>query len=175
MAERVLVTGAAGFIGSHVVDALLARGDRVLGVDNFDDFYDPAVKRANVADACRSTAFTMVDADVEAVRSATRSVRAAGLDNCRVLPSDVAAAVLGARFDVVVTNPPFHVDKATDLDVPLQFIRDAFDVLTDGGRLFLVANRTLPYERPIYQRFGNIATVVDGRRFKVLMATRSGV
>jgi 16S rRNA (guanine1207-N2)-methyltransferase len=116
---------------------------------------------------------TLVDADVEAVRSATRSVAAAGVENCRVLPSDIAGAVLDQRFDVVVTNPPFHVGKATDLDVPLQFIRDAWDVLDAGGRLLLVANRTLPYERPIYQRFGNIATLVNGRRFKVLSATRA--
>ncbi len=46
---RVLVTGAAGFIGSHVVARLLARGDAVSGLDNFDPFYDPARKRANLA------------------------------------------------------------------------------------------------------------------------------
>ena len=45
---RVLLTGAAGFIGSSVADRLLARGDTVLGVDNFNDFYDPAIKEANV-------------------------------------------------------------------------------------------------------------------------------
>ena len=44
-AETVLVTGAAGFIGSHTVEALLARGSRVVGVDNFDPFYSPAEKR----------------------------------------------------------------------------------------------------------------------------------
>ncbi len=115
---------------------------------------------------------TMLDADVEAVRSATRSAQAANVANCRVLPSDIAEAVLNERFDVVVTNPPFHVGKATDLDVPRQFIQDAWQVLAPGGRLLLVANRTLPYERTIYQRFGNIVTVVDGRRFKVLGATK---
>lgn len=114
----------------------------------------------------------MVDADVEAVRSATRTAADAGLTRAELHASDVAGAVLEQRFDVVVTNPPFHVGKATDLDVPLQFIHDAWTVLSPGGRLLLVANRTLPYERPIRWRFGNITTLHDGPRFKVLAATK---
>jgi len=46
---KVLVTGAAGFIGSNLCEALLARGDTLVAVDNFNDFYDPARKRSNVA------------------------------------------------------------------------------------------------------------------------------
>lgn len=46
----VLVTGAAGFIGSHVAEALLARGDRVIGVDNFDPFYGRSLKERNLDD-----------------------------------------------------------------------------------------------------------------------------
>jgi len=45
---KILVTGAAGFIGSHLAAALLARGDTVVGLDNFNDYYDPRLKRANV-------------------------------------------------------------------------------------------------------------------------------
>lgn len=48
---RSLVTGAAGFLGSHVCEALLARGDEVCGVDSFTEYYDPALKRANLATA----------------------------------------------------------------------------------------------------------------------------
>lgn len=47
MKRRVLVTGAAGFIGSHVAARLVERGDTVVGLDNFNDYYDPARKRAN--------------------------------------------------------------------------------------------------------------------------------
>ena len=114
----------------------------------------------------------MVDADVEAVRSAVRTADAAGVTHYSALTSDIGDAILDQRFDVVVTNPPFHVGKATDLNVPMQFIRDAYDVLVAAGRLYLVANRTLPYERAIFQLFGNIQTVHDGRRFKVLSAVR---
>ncbi len=49
MSERFLVTGGAGFIGSHVADALVSRGDRVTILDDFNDYYDPAIKRRNVA------------------------------------------------------------------------------------------------------------------------------
>ena len=46
---RILVTGGAGFIGSHVAETLLGRGDEVWVLDNFNDFYDPAIKRGNLA------------------------------------------------------------------------------------------------------------------------------
>lgn len=61
---RVLVTGAAGFIGSHVCDALLQRGHDVLGVDNFDPFYERAVKERNLESARRVPGFRFVEADV---------------------------------------------------------------------------------------------------------------
>ena len=64
MAERVLVTGAAGFIGSHTVDALLARGDEVMGLDNFDAFYEPAIKRANLRGASAHPSFRLVEGDI---------------------------------------------------------------------------------------------------------------
>ena len=62
--KRVLVTGAAGFIGSHLTDALLARGDEVLGLDEFNDYYDPAVKRGNLAGALAQPGFALVEADI---------------------------------------------------------------------------------------------------------------
>ncbi len=64
----IIVTGAAGFIGSHVCQALLARGQRVIGIDNFDPFYDAAAKARNI-DAVQKAAgsagaFELVRADI---------------------------------------------------------------------------------------------------------------
>lgn len=50
MGKTVLVTGAAGFIGSHTSSALVRRGDQVIGLDNLNDYYSPARKRANLAE-----------------------------------------------------------------------------------------------------------------------------
>ena len=44
---KLVVTGAAGFIGSHLMEALVAGGDDVVGIDSFTDYYDPAVKEEN--------------------------------------------------------------------------------------------------------------------------------
>jgi len=60
---KVLVTGAAGFIGSWVVERLLDDGHEVLGLDNFDDFYDPAIKRRNIASASAAPGFTLIEGD----------------------------------------------------------------------------------------------------------------
>ena len=61
---RVLVTGAAGFIGSHVAERLVARGDEVIGLDNFDDFYPRAVKQANLAALAQQPRFRLVEGDI---------------------------------------------------------------------------------------------------------------
>ncbi|WP_324718095.1 SDR family NAD(P)-dependent oxidoreductase [Carboxydochorda subterranea] len=62
--RRVLVTGGAGFIGSHLVDRLVERGDEVAVVDNFDPFYEPAVKRANIERHVASGAIVLFEADI---------------------------------------------------------------------------------------------------------------
>jgi UDP-glucuronate 4-epimerase len=63
MGKRILVTGGAGFIGSHLTRRLLSRGDRVTIIDDFNDFYNPARKRANIA-AIGADNVELVEADI---------------------------------------------------------------------------------------------------------------
>lgn len=62
-AETILVTGAAGFIGSHLSERLLARGSRVIALDNFDPFYAPQLKRQNLAAIADHPAFQLIEGD----------------------------------------------------------------------------------------------------------------
>ena len=61
---KVLVTGAAGFIGMHVAERLLARGDAVVGLDNLNDYYDPQLKLSRLARLQVTPGFEFVKADI---------------------------------------------------------------------------------------------------------------
>lgn len=62
---KTIVTGVAGFIGSHLVDTLLQRGEEVIGIDEFNDYYDPMLKRKNIATFQQSPNFTLIEGDIQ--------------------------------------------------------------------------------------------------------------
>ncbi len=99
---RILVTGTAGFIGSHVAQVLLARGDEVIGFDNLNDYYDPTLKHARLARLQALPGYTHVTADL-ADRAAVEAVFA------RHKPQRVVnlAAQAGVRY--AAENPHIYV------------------------------------------------------------------
>jgi UDP-glucuronate 4-epimerase len=106
----VLVTGAAGFIGAYVARALLARGARVLGVDNFNDYYDPALKRDRVAALCPALELRTLDL---ADRAAVEALIA------EVAPTQVIhlAAQAGVRYSLKNPHAYLHSNLAGFLHV----------------------------------------------------------
>lgn len=99
--ETVLITGGAGFIGSHLASMLLRRGCKVAVLDNLNDFYDPGLKRANLAEIGRAGAFDFVLGDI-CERAAVRDLFA-GFRPAAVVH---LAARTGVRFSV--DNPELY-------------------------------------------------------------------
>lgn len=71
----ILVTGAAGFIGSSLCDELLRRNEEVIGVDNFDDFYARGIKEANLQNCCRNGKFKLYEADLADIAALDKVLR----------------------------------------------------------------------------------------------------
>ncbi|MBA4781865.1 MAG: NAD-dependent epimerase/dehydratase family protein [Rhizobiales bacterium] len=92
----ILVTGAAGFIGMHVARALLARGETVIGIDNLNDYYDPALKDARLATLASEPRFSFHRMDVED----RDAVRALFLDNPMLDQVVHLAAQAGVRHSL---------------------------------------------------------------------------
>ena len=93
----VLVTGAAGFIGHHVALALLDAGERVVGLDNLNDYYDPSLKRARCGRLADRAGYRFVEADI-ADRDAMEAVVAAEPGITRIVH---LAAQAGVRHSMV--------------------------------------------------------------------------
>jgi UDP-glucuronate 4-epimerase len=100
---KTLVTGGAGFIGSHLVDRLLAEGGRVTVLDNFDPYYPEATKRANLAAASRSPEFRLIEGDVRDAATVDRAVRETAPDAIVHL-----AAMAGVRPSI--ERPALYAD-----------------------------------------------------------------
>ena len=86
---------------------------------------------------------------------------------------DVAAGV-AERFDAIVCNPPFHaLGRGDRPDIGRAFIASAASALKPGGRLWLVANRHLPYEHALGEGFAQVSTLAQNAGFKIVQATKA--
>lgn len=103
-AETILVTGAAGFIGMHVSNALLATGRRVVGVDNLNDYYDPALKAARLGQIAPQDRFQFERLDL-----ANREMTAELFATVRPATVIHLAAQAGVRYSL--QNPAAYVDS----------------------------------------------------------------
>ena len=102
-AGTILVTGAAGFIGSHVAHLLLDRGDRVVGLDNLNDYYDPTLKEARLARLAPRAGFSFERVDVADAGALARVFKDHPIDRVVHL-----AAQAGVRYSMV--NPMAYVE-----------------------------------------------------------------
>jgi UDP-glucuronate 4-epimerase len=150
---KVLLTGAAGFIGSHTAQHLLDRGDEVVGFDNFNSFYDPSIKRRHVEVLSASRGFSMVEADL------TDSVRIEEMFSRHRFDAVIhLAAWAGVRPSI--DNPDVYIEsniRGTTYILEACKKHDVMRVVfassssVYGGRENVPFRETEPVDRPISQ------------------------
>ncbi|ECB7194923.1 16S rRNA (guanine(1207)-N(2))-methyltransferase RsmC [Salmonella enterica subsp. enterica serovar Napoli] len=108
---------------------------------------------------------TLCDVSVPAVEASRATLAANGLEG-EVFASNVFSEVKG-RFDMIISNPPFHDGMQTSLDAAQTLIRGAVRHLNSGGELRIVANAFLPYPKILDETFGFHEVIAQTGRFKV--------
>lgn len=102
--STVLITGAAGFVGSHVAERLLRRGERVLGIDNFNEYYDPALKEARASRLSAYENFRLVRMDFADASAFSGELRRGNVDRVVHL-----GAQAGVRYSI---DNPFAYERS---------------------------------------------------------------
>jgi 16S rRNA (guanine1207-N2)-methyltransferase len=116
-------------------------------------------------------AVTLSDASAFALYAAARTFEVNGLVAERIVASDVFSHLDG-MFDLIVSNPPFHQGIATNYEVVSSFFAGCASRLKPGGRLIIVANKFLPYERQMTEALASPLVLAQNDKFKVLSAAK---
>jgi 16S rRNA (guanine1207-N2)-methyltransferase len=125
--------------------------------------------REILACSLRITNIDLIDAEyraIEAVRANLKDARAA------FHWLDLASEAAPATYDAIVCNPPFHAGRAVEPALGQSFISAAARALKQRGRLYMVANRGLPYEPALKASFESFSTLADNNKFRLTLAVR---
>ena len=121
------------------------------------------------------TALDLYEAEARALEPARINIARAISERVGHVATDViwhdVSVGLPKRYDVIVSNPPFHLGRADRPELGRAFINVAADALSPGGRFWLVANRHLAYETTLAARFAIVRTVIVQDGFKVIEAS----
>jgi 16S rRNA (guanine1207-N2)-methyltransferase len=168
---------APGMFSADEIDA----GSRLL-VENLPDKVFGAV-----ADFCAGWGFIaaelagrfpklftldLYEADFSSLEAARRNLAATGTMQKNFFWHDLLGEPVSRRYDFVLMNPPFHQRRTAEPDIGQGMIKAAAAALKPGGRLIMVANRQLPYEKTLSQIFSTQQELARNNLFKVLSARR---
>ncbi|WP_214471476.1 class I SAM-dependent methyltransferase [Mesorhizobium sp. dw_380] len=146
----------------------------------------PGDLRGNVADFCAGWGYLAAEVaarspgiaalDLYEADFASLEAARANIGNMAAAPSffwtDLLTETVDRRYDAIIMNPPFHRSRAAEPEIGIGMIRAAAKALKPGGRLFMVANRQLPYEPVLSAAFSSHAELARDGMFKVLSARR---
>ncbi len=147
----ILVTGAAGFIGSHVTQTLLARGERVVGLDNLNDYYSPARKRANLAEIGESPGLNFIEGDIrdmDTVRALFTAERPGKIIHLAAMPGIPYSMKHPLLYEDVNTRGTLNLlEMAREFEVEKFVLASTSSIYGDTDKIPFV--ETDPTDRPL--------------------------
>jgi 16S rRNA (guanine1207-N2)-methyltransferase len=129
---------------------------------------------ARLAESESIRSLDLYEASHTALKAATANMTAVARPSlaCRYLWHDLLTEQVAERYDVIVMNPPFHQGRAAEPEIGITMIGAATGALKKGGRLFMVANRGLPYEAVLQAGTSSHGNLIEDARYRVLWARK---
>jgi 16S rRNA (guanine1207-N2)-methyltransferase len=115
----------------------------------------------------------LVDNNLLAIAASRETLSLNRINNAHVYMGDLINPVLPDKYDLILSNPPFHTGMAVDYQIAHALIEASHQALNPAGRLIIVANRFIRYDRLIRDIFGNISILAQSGKFHILSGLKS--
>jgi 16S rRNA (guanine1207-N2)-methyltransferase len=114
-----------------------------------------------------------VDSDLLAIAACKASIEKNQITNTTVIPGDLLSSIDATKYDLILSNPPFHTGQSVDYQIAEALIRQSFQALIPGGQIVIVANKFIRYDYLIRQIFDNVSVLASSGKFHVLSGRKT--
>jgi 16S rRNA (guanine1207-N2)-methyltransferase len=114
-----------------------------------------------------------IDNDLLAIAACEATLEKNQITNRTVVPGDLLCSIGTSKYNLILSNPPFHAGRAVDYQIAEAMIRQSFHALLQGGQIAIVANRFIRYDDIISHTFGNVSVLASSGKFHVLSGRKT--
>jgi len=114
----------------------------------------------------------LIDINLNAIQSARKNASVLNIHNVTIEPMDGMRKLSPIKFDLIISNPPFHNGESIDFSITTAFLHECYQNLSNNGRLMFVSNLFIPYQRMLKGFFHQVNLLASNRKFAIWEAAR---
>ena len=115
----------------------------------------------------------LIDNDLLAIAASKATLEQNQITNTTVIAGDLLSSIGTSKYDLILSNPPFHAGRAVDYQIAEAIIMQSFQALIQGGQIIIVANKFIQYDDLIKRTFGNVTVLASSGKFHVLSGRKT--